>query len=246
VPRCEEAARLSVQLQSGDVLGTVAAAEQSGSWDPALVRTRAEPSVDGWRLTGEKNYVPAADRADVLLVIGRSIAGPSLFAVNAGSVGVTITPHDGTDPSRPLFGVTLRETPATLLGVDGAGGRLMSQLIDRATTALAAEQVGLIEAAIDALRDAKAERDPRATDVALNHAAAHAYWQRAMLDPSPQAAAQAHVSCSAAAVLTTSLVAQVCELSDTSTVLVQRALSASLFFGGPALSYERLLERLGI
>jgi alkylation response protein AidB-like acyl-CoA dehydrogenase len=246
VARSEEAASLAQRLLAGEIVGTVAAAEQTGSWDPALVRLRAQPTDDGWRLTGEKSYVPAAAAVDVVLVIGRSVAGPSLFAVDAGSSGLTIVPHDVTDPSRPLFGVTFDDTPATLLGVEGGGGRLMSQLIDRATTSLAAEQVGVIEAAIELLRDAQADNDSRAADVALAHAAAYATWRHALTDPAPETAAAAHLVCSAAALRATSVVAEICEPDGATTALVDRALSASLLFGGPALSHERLLERLGI
>lgn len=246
IQRCDEAAQLAQRLQAGEVVGTVAVAEQTGSWDPALVRTRAEKTDDGWRLTGEKNYVPAANNADVVLVIARSVAGPSLFAVDADATGLNITALDVTDASRPLFGVTLENTPATLLGTEGGGGRLMSQLIDRAVTALAAEQVGLIEAAIGALRDAGADADPRVTELVLTHAAAHACWQNALVDSSPEAAAAAHIACSGAAVRATDIVAEICGMSDVTMALLQRALSASLLFGGPALSHERLLERLGI
>ncbi|TAM65168.1 hypothetical protein [Mycobacterium sp.] len=246
VTRCEEAARLGQRLLSGDVVGTLAAAEQTGSWDPALVRTRAQPTDNGWRLTGEKNYVPAADAAGVVLVIGRSVAGPSLFAVDAGSAGLVIAPHDVTDSSRPLFGATFSDTPATLLGIEGGGGRLMSQLIDRATTALAAEQVGLIEAAIITLHDGHGDADPRAADVAMAHAAAYASWRHAVSNPSPAASATAHIACSAAAVRATGIVAEILDLHESVASLVRRAQSASLLFGGPALSHERLLERLGI
>lgn len=246
VRRSEEAATLTQRLLAGEIVGAVAAAEQTGSWDPALVRLRAEPTDDGWHLSGEKSYVPAAATADVLLVIGRSVAGPSLFAVEAGSPGLKITAHDGTDPTRPLFAVTFEDTPAALLGVEGGGGRLMSLLIDRATTALAAEQVGLIEAAIGVLRDAQAVDDPRATEIALAHAVAHATWQHALAEPSPETAAAAHIACSAAAVLATGTAAEICHGNDATTALTRRAQSASLLFGGPALSHERLLERLGI
>lgn len=245
VPKDPRAAEYAQRLQAGDLLGTLAAAEQTGSWDPALVRTRAELSDDGWRLSGVKNYVPSADAADVVFAIGRSTAGPSLFAVAVGAAGMSVTAHPVLDESRPLFEVTLNETPATLIGVEGGGGRLMSRLLDRATTALAAEQVGLVEAAIALLLRTSGAGEGRKSELALDHAAAYSLWRNALADKEPGAAAAAHIGCSAAAVRAATTVADVCG-GDEAGAILRRAMSGSLLFGGPALSHERLLERLGI
>jgi alkylation response protein AidB-like acyl-CoA dehydrogenase len=246
VQRCDAAAHYADRIQADELTATLAAAEDTGSWDPALVTTRAEMTDGEWSISGRKYYVSGADSAGVIFVIARSTAGPSLFAVDAGSAGLHIRAHDVIDPTRPLFDVTLRDTPATLLGVEGSGGRLMSTLIDRATTALAAEQVGLIEAAITVLRNT-ADRDEHGfTEVVLAHAGANSVRQRAQLDPSPEAAATAHIGCSAAAVHVATTVAERCDDDAQTNPLVLRALSGSLLFGGPALSHERLLERLGI
>ncbi len=159
---------------------------------------------------------------------------------------MSIAAHPVLDDTRPLFGVTLSDTPATLVGTEGSGGRLMSRLIDAATTALAAEQVGLIEAAIGALRADPAPSDGRLAGLVLDHIAAHALWQRALNEPTPGAAAAAHIGCSAAAVRVTTTVAELRGPDSYTTSLLRRALSGSLLFGGPALAHERLLDRLGI
>lgn len=242
----EVAADYADRLRSGDLVGALAAAEQTGSWDPSLVRTRAEFDAEQWRLSGEKKYVPAADTADVVFVIARSIAGPSLFAVQAGAEGLSIAAHPVLDDTRPLFGVTLSNTPATLIGSEGSGGRLMSRLIDAATTALAAEQVGLIEAAIGILDAGSLAGDDRLADLILAHSSAHALWQRALNEPTPASAASAHIGCSAAAMRVATIVAELHGPNDTTNSLLWRAFSGSLLFGGPALAHERLLDRLGI
>jgi hypothetical protein len=110
---------------------------------------------------------------------------------------------------------------------------------------LAAEQVGLIEAAIGCVRTGTTIPAHRAAELVLDHAAAHGLWQRALSEGSPEAAAAAHIGCSAAAVRITSAVAELRETGET-TALFKRALSGSLLFGGPALAHERLLDRLGI
>jgi alkylation response protein AidB-like acyl-CoA dehydrogenase len=246
------------KLESGAISATLAAAEQTGSWDPAMVKTRAVDTDDGWRLTGLKQFVPAADGADVIFLIARSTAGPSLFAVESSAQGLSVTPLDVIDPTRPLSQIELSDTPATLLGTEGAGGRLMIKAIDLATTALAAEQVGLIERAMSLLVQHAADLpdlpafETLLAGVTLDHVAAASLWRRALAEETTgtpdasAAAAAAHVGCSAAAVRVATAAAQLLGPSDETDAMFQRALSGSLLFGGPALSHERLLERLGI
>ena len=243
------------KIQSGRLSATLAAAEQTGSWDPAMVKTRATETDDGWRLTGVKQFVPAADGADVYLVIARSTAGPSLFAVEKSAPGLTVTSLDVIDSTRPLSQIDLSDTPTILLGTEGAGGRLMLTAIDLATTALAAEQVGLIEKAMSLLVERAGELpdapafEARVAGVTLDHIAAASLWRRALAadaEDASAAAAAAHIGCSAAAVRAATAAAELLGPSADTDALLRRALSASLLFGGPALSHERLLERLGV
>lgn len=246
------------RIASGNMSGTLAAAEQTGSWDPAMVKTRASMTDGGWQLTGLKQFVPASAGADIFFVIARSTAGPSLFAADRSAPGVTVTPLDVIDPSRPLSQIELSNTPAVLLGAEGAGGRLMANAIDLATTALAAEQVGLIERVMSLLATHSGDvgdplaLDARIAEVTLDHVAASALWRRALVEEeagssdASAAAAAAHVGCSAAVVRAATAAAELLGPSAETDAVLRRALSGSLLFGGPALSHERLLERLGI
>ena len=246
------------QIAAGSLRGALAAAEQTGSWDPAMVKTRATDTENGWQISGVKQFVPAADDAHVYFVIARSTAGPSLFAVDSSATGVAVTPLDVVDPSRPLAQIEFTDAPATLLGTEGAGGRLMLRVTDLATTALAAEQVGLIEKVMSLLVahssdlvDAPALQS-RLAGVALDHVAAAALWRRALAEVaagSPDAStasAAAHIGCSAAAVRAATVAAELLGPAEATDAVLRRALSGSLLFGGPALSHERLLERLGL
>lgn len=238
-------------IESGAISGALAVAEQGGSWDPALVRTKALKTDAGWQLSGVKDLVPAADKADVIFVVARSLAGPSLFAVDADAPGLQVVGHDVVDQTRPLYQVRLADTPATLVSTEGGGGHLMMAAIDSATTALAAEQLGLIEKAIGILVAQPVPQDA-AVEIALQHAAALSAWRRAVREldarsaDAPSAAAAAHIGCSRAAVNVTIAVAELVGQSAQTDEILRRALSGSLLFGGPALSHERLLERLGV
>lgn len=254
----EVADEYAERLAAGFITGTLAAAEQTGSWDPAMVKTRATETEDGWQVTGVKQFVPAAMGADVYFVIARSPAGPSLFAVEGSATGVAETPLDVIDPSRPLSQIELSNAPATLLGTEGAGGRVMLTAIDLATTALAAEQVGLIEKAMSLLAAHSTDLadapsfETRVAAVALDHVAAASLWRRALAEDaagSPDAsaaAAAAHISCSAAAVRSATALAELLGPSEETDAILHRAMSGALLFGGPALSHERFLERLGL
>jgi alkylation response protein AidB-like acyl-CoA dehydrogenase len=249
-PDSDNAADYAKAIVDGSISATLAAAEQSGSWDPALVRTKAVRRTSGWQLSGVKLFTPAADGADVIFVIARSTAGPSLFAVESSAPGLQVTPLSVVDETRPLYAIELADTPAVLVSREGRGGRLMMTAIDLACTALAAEQVGLIEKALQLL--APTAESEQLSEVALHHVAAVSLWRRALADQAAgsadfsASAAAAHTGCARAAVSAATAAAQLLGPSDDTDALVRRSLSASLLFGGPALSHERLLERLGV
>lgn len=247
----ESAAEYAKAVESGAISATLAVAEQGASWDPALVRTKAVRGMGGWELSGAKALVPAADDADVVLVVARSIAGPSLFAVERNAPGLQMIPRDVIDETRPAHRVTLADTPATLVSREGGGGRLMMTAIDLATTALAAEQVGLIEKSMAMLAAANPPEDALA-EATLHHVVALSLWRRAVDELLPQspdvaaAAVAARIGCSRAAVRAANMAAELVGPSIAADAVLRRALSGCLLFGGPALSHERLLERLGV
>lgn len=249
--QCADAAGYLKAIESGTMTATLAVAERSGSWDPALVRTKAVGGQNGWKLSGIKTFVPAAGDADLYLVIARSIAGPSLFAVERSAPGLQVLPLDVLDETRPLHRVELSDTPAQLVSAEGGGGRLMMTVIDLATTALAGEQVGVIEQAMGLLFES-APAEQQFAEATIDHVAAVSLWRQAVNQQStgsPDAsglAAAAHVGCSRAALRTTTAAAQLLGSSAEADAVFRRALSANLLFGGPAVSHERLLERLGV
>jgi alkylation response protein AidB-like acyl-CoA dehydrogenase len=127
-------------IASGERIGTVALTEDSGRWDSDGVRLAATESGDEWRLSGRKTYVIDGCVADFLVVVARSEAGVSLFLVDADAPGLARVPLDALDPTRKHATVTFADTPARLLGEDGAGWP--AHMLDLAAVYLACEQVG--------------------------------------------------------------------------------------------------------
>jgi alkylation response protein AidB-like acyl-CoA dehydrogenase len=75
--------------------------------------------------------------------------GVSLFAVPADAAGVTRTLLTTMDQTRKQAKIELSNTPATLVGADGRGWEVLERILDLAVVALAAEQAGGAEIALE-------------------------------------------------------------------------------------------------
>ena len=136
------------RIASGEVIATVAVAEPAGRWDAAGIETTATQD-GGWRVTGVKSYVLDGHIAEVVLVFARTGRGLSLFQVAGDGTGVTRSALATMDSTRKLARIDLNGAEATLVGVDGDGERVLTELLDRAAVALAAEQLGGSEAVLE-------------------------------------------------------------------------------------------------
>jgi alkylation response protein AidB-like acyl-CoA dehydrogenase len=129
-------------IADGSLTATLAVGEESGSWDLAEVATTAEPSGDGWSLTGTKLFVIDGHTADLLLVVAQAPDGPGLFAVERAAAGVIAERLDALDLTRALASVALDGAPAARLAAGRDTADWLSEVTDLARAALAAEQLG--------------------------------------------------------------------------------------------------------
>lgn len=137
------------RIATGELIATVAVSEALLHWDPADITTVAETSGAAWKLSGVKPYVLDGGQAGLIIVAARSAAGVSLFAVESGADGLAVDPLDSMDQTRRLARVSFDHTPATLLEEDGSAWETLAGVYDRALAALACEQVGGAQAALD-------------------------------------------------------------------------------------------------
>jgi len=82
------------KIAGGDAILTPAWLEQHNGFGPKGVQVRAEASGDGFTITGTKMYVHFANSADRLLVLARTGDAEedvSIFLVDPGAAGVTLT-----------------------------------------------------------------------------------------------------------------------------------------------------------
>ncbi len=148
-------------LIAGKTKMAFAQTEPGARYELARVSTRATPSGDGWVLEGDKRAVLHGGCADLLVVSARTAGaegdahGISVFLVERGAPGVTVSDYRGLDNLRladvRLSGV--RVARAGLLGAEGEGGPLIEEVVDYATALVCAEAVGAIKYAHDATLD---------------------------------------------------------------------------------------------
>jgi alkylation response protein AidB-like acyl-CoA dehydrogenase len=143
-------------IASGELIATLAFTEEDGSWEPDATRLTATgvpgaptSGVGGWRLDGRKSFVLDGHTAGLILVIGRTEAGLSLFSVPGDADGLIRTPLPTLDQTRKLARLDFDGVTATLIGADGAGEALLSRILDIAAIAQAAEQLGGAQRALD-------------------------------------------------------------------------------------------------
>ncbi|HEX3648481.1 MAG TPA: acyl-CoA dehydrogenase family protein, partial [Pseudonocardiaceae bacterium] len=119
-------------IASGETIATLALGDEE---------LAAATDAGTWRLTGRRDQVLDGATADLILVA----AADSLFTVAADAPGMTRTPLSTLDQTRRLAAINCTDTPAELVG-PAAG---LAGVLDRAAVALAAEQLGGAQAALD-------------------------------------------------------------------------------------------------
>ena len=161
----DEGARrgLLPDIASGLTVATLAFTEDGGSWDPAAIRLSAVkdgPGVNGaWRLDGHKSFVLDGATAGLILVIATTDAGLSLFAVEGDADGLSRAALPALDQTRQLARLEFADVTARLIGSPGDGAAALDRALDVAAVALAAEQLGGAQRALDmAVEYAKVRR----------------------------------------------------------------------------------------
>jgi alkylation response protein AidB-like acyl-CoA dehydrogenase len=160
----EQQQRWLPQLASGEKRGAVAVWDLHSGWDP----DRSETELLSGALNATKIAVADADTADVLVVSG---ADGAHYLVERDAAGVTITAEQSLDPTRKLYEVNLRDTPAEPLA--GGQGGAITHAYATIAAALAAENVGVaqrtMEMAVEYARERKQFGRPIGTFQAVAH-----------------------------------------------------------------------------
>jgi alkylation response protein AidB-like acyl-CoA dehydrogenase len=257
-------------IASGETIATVAFTEESGRWDEGGITIEATKSGDGYVLNGTKMFVLDGHTANLIIAAARTSAGVSLFRVDGDASGLTPTPLSTMDQTRKQARLEFDNTPAQLIGTDGAGWSVLERVLDLAAVGLAAEQVGGAQKVLDmAVEYAKVRVQfgrPIGSFQAIKHkcadmllevesaksAAYYAGWCASELnDELPSVASLAKAYCSEAYFHAAAENIQIhggigFTWEHPAHLYFKRAKSSELLFGDPTYHRELLAQRIGI
>ena len=154
-------------LASGAAIGAFALTEPGSGSDAGSLITRAEPVDGGWRITGSKQWITNGSFAGTFLVFARTDAGTSssrgisAFILDAEHVRVTREEEKlGLNSSSTADLVIDAEVAADrLLGERERGFGIAMATLDGGRIGIAAQAVGIAQAAFDVARAYAVERE---------------------------------------------------------------------------------------
>ncbi len=170
-------ARLLPDICSGNAVLTSALSELAND-DPAAPTVRAAAENAGWRLSGEKQFVPFAALARTILVPATTGDATGVFLVDPHAEGVALEESRATN-REPVYRLTLDSASGELLGELDAGAAIVDWIVERATAGLCVMQAGICERALRMTADYTSSREqfdhPIAAFQAVSQRAGDAY-----------------------------------------------------------------------
>jgi alkylation response protein AidB-like acyl-CoA dehydrogenase len=268
----DEAARheLLPGIASGQTVATLAFTEDDGSWEPDAIRLAAAKNGHGWALDGHKSFVLDGHTAAKILTVARTDDGLSLFAVDAGADGLHRTALPTLDQTRKLARLEFASVTGQLIGAPGDAAEVLARTLDVTAIALAAEQLGGAQRALDmAVEYAKVRHQfgrPIGSFQAIKHRCADLLLEVESLRSAVAYAAAAVAEDSSEVPVVASLAkAHACDVyfhvaaeniqihggigftwEHDAHLYFKRAKSSELFLGDASYHRERLATRIGV
>src|SRR4051812_23713047 len=163
----QQKARFVPPLARGDVIGAFALTEPEAGSDAGSLRTRAEPTGDGWTITGGKQWITNGRFAGTFLLFARTdeatagARGVSAFVLDAEHIRVTRDEEKLGLNSSVTNDIVVEDAFVgrdRLLHEEGKGFRVAMQTLDGGRIGIAAQAVGIAQAAFDVAREYAKER----------------------------------------------------------------------------------------
>ncbi|PKR77715.1 acyl-CoA dehydrogenase [Halalkalibacillus sediminis] len=157
------------KLASGEYLGAFALTEPGAGSDAGSLKTRAVKDGDDYILNGSKVFITNGEYADVYIVFAKTDSdadskGISAFIVEKGTPGFEVNKAEkkmGLHGSStvPLTFDNCRVPAKQLLGKEGEGYKIALANLNIGRIGIAAQALGIAEAALDAATDYAKERE---------------------------------------------------------------------------------------
>ena len=162
----EQRARFVPPLARGELLGAFALTEAEAGSDAGSLRTSATREDGGWRISGAKQFISTAEHAGTFLFFARTdpetttARGISAFVLDAEHVRVTGREEKlGLNSSvTNSLSVDALVDGDRLLHEEGKGFRVALATLDGGRIGIAAQAVGIAQAAYDVAREYAKER----------------------------------------------------------------------------------------
>jgi alkylation response protein AidB-like acyl-CoA dehydrogenase len=162
----EQRARFVRPLARGELIGAFALTEAEAGSDAGALRTSATPEDGGWRISGAKQFISTAEAAGTFLLFARTdpnepgSRGISAFILDADHIRVTgreekLGLNSSTTNSIAVDAVV--ETDR-LLHEEGKGFHIALATLDGGRIGIAAQAVGIAQAAYDVASEYAKER----------------------------------------------------------------------------------------
>jgi alkylation response protein AidB-like acyl-CoA dehydrogenase len=162
----EQRVRFLEAVANGTCSGTLAIAERTGSYDPAMVTATLTIDGDSAVLTGEKRFAFEGDAVDEIVVVARkpgTTGDDGVRAIVVPATAVQTTAVHAIDGSRRLTDVHLdgvRVERDRVLGTgDENAAPALRRAVEEATVALALEMVGTAQTVFDVTLEYARQRE---------------------------------------------------------------------------------------
>jgi alkylation response protein AidB-like acyl-CoA dehydrogenase len=163
----EQRSRFVPPLARGEHLGAFALTEPEAGSDAGSLRTAAVPEGDGWRISGAKQWITNGSHSGTFLLFARTdqetpgARGVSAFVLDAEHVRITRDEEKLGLNSSVTNDIVVEDAVVgrdRLLHEEGKGFRVAMATLDGGRIGIAAQAVGIAQAAYDVAREYAKER----------------------------------------------------------------------------------------
>jgi alkylation response protein AidB-like acyl-CoA dehydrogenase len=163
----EQRSRFVPPLARGEAIGAFALTEPEAGSDAGSLRTSATPDGDGWRINGAKQWISTARYAGTILLFARTdpdtpgARGVSAFVLDPDHIRVTRDEEKLGLNSSVTNDIVVEDAYVDrdrLLHEEGKGFRVAMTTLDGGRIGIAAQALGIAQAAYDVARAYALER----------------------------------------------------------------------------------------